>query len=66
MQIKAKMYDGKIKDYTIDVVILALLTDSGQYGGTPVAVYYNAETFEINSEYVDHFKFISCSQGDAQ
>jgi len=45
-------------------VILAFLTDSGQYGGTPVAVYYDAETQEIDAEYVDHFKFVSYSKGD--
>ena len=58
MQIKAYMFDKKTKDYTMPVVILAFLTDSGQYGGSPIAVYYDAVTLEITSEYVDHFKFI--------
>ena len=52
------MFDKKTKDYTMPVVILAFLTDSGQYGGSPIAVYYDAVTLEITSEYVDHFKFI--------
>jgi len=62
MQIKAKIKNGK--EYVREVVILAFLTDSGQYGGTPVAVYYDAETQEIDAEYVDHFKFVSYSKGD--
>ena len=56
MQIKAKMYDEKTKDYTIDVIILAFLSDSGRISSSAVAVYYDAKTLKMNSHYVDYFK----------
>ena len=59
MQIKAYMFDKKAKDYTIPVVILAFLTDSGQCGADPTAVYYDAKTLEISYKSVNNFKFIS-------